>query len=166
MNFSIWLAEILNSFTLVIVIVFVGYRDKVIALLCKLLHQVCTVRYASTKNDGLAWLAEYFVSFLDPLFDNISGDLHAPGCGNLLAPFSTDLFSPRHIDFFGDVDLQRGKPMVIHQPVICRATNDILIDAAQPFGERCGGESNDIDAGVSFDKLGCLLSGDMAFIDY
>ena len=72
LDFSVWLSKILNGLSLEIVGVLVRDAHKVVALACKLLDQIRTMRHARTENNGFPGPTINLVRLLDPLFHNVA----------------------------------------------------------------------------------------------
>ncbi|MEI8100730.1 MAG: hypothetical protein WCH09_04110, partial [Bacteroidota bacterium] len=83
--------------------------------------------HTSAEDNGFPGSAEYLMGFFDPLFDDISGDLHTTLRSNFLRPFTSYLFDSGHIDFLGYEDLEWGQPVIIDKPIVCGAADYVLI---------------------------------------
>ena len=107
------LGEVIDHILLEFLVVPVADADEVVTGFGELLLQVFAVSDAGTEHDGLARPAEYLVRLLDPLGNDIAGDLDAAFRRFLLRPFPGYLLRAGHVDFVRDENAQRSQPTAV-----------------------------------------------------
>ena len=118
----------------------------------------------STKHNRLPGPTKYLQGLLYPLVDNVPGDLHPPTLNLISRPLPSHLLGPGHINLFGNVDLQRGQPLLLHKTTRSGPGHDSVVDLPQSLGKWGGRQANDLHVWVGLDVFDGLFPGDMTLV--